>query len=317
MNFENIPKLVTKEDPYFFHKSIGILSLWHFEYRYYKLLSKNTMNITTDCDLMCLLIHVLLSASSFQFKIPQSRNYTGPMIYPEFRLHNLLFSYRSILCALFFYYKAPLVFNVLACYLTMVGADIVTHYYKDGTTMRDIQVDSTISEKKQKEIRLFHSKMQICATLFMIGNIDSAFSPLFAIQFSSFLMTLVRKNIIKTNAWHLLYALSLMVNIFVYNSLPLTFILFQQAAFKLFLYLRFHMGQNKYVAWSVIYGLYYLYIQYPYSFVYESYMKKFLVALYFINYLPLFLFPSCESPIFQSNLSFYFRPVSTIKDKDD
>jgi len=46
--------------------------------------------------------------------------------------------------------------------------------------------------------------MQVCATIFMLGNIDSAFGPLFAIQLSSFLITLVRKNIIKTNIWHFL-----------------------------------------------------------------------------------------------------------------
>jgi len=90
----------------------------------------------------------------------------------------------------------------------MIGADIVTYYYKDGTTMRGMQFDPNVSENKKKVITLFHSKMQLCATTYMLGNIDSAFSPLFAIQFSSFLMTLVRKNIIKRNHWHLLYSLS-------------------------------------------------------------------------------------------------------------
>ena len=37
MNIENIPKLITKEDPYHIHKILGILSLGHFTFRYYNI----------------------------------------------------------------------------------------------------------------------------------------------------------------------------------------------------------------------------------------------------------------------------------------
>ena len=102
MNIENIPKLITKEDPYHIHKILGIVSLAHFSYRYYQLWY-NSMGFNTNYDAAFLIVHALLSATSFQFKIPHSRNQASPMIYPEFRFHNLLFSYRSILCTLFFY----------------------------------------------------------------------------------------------------------------------------------------------------------------------------------------------------------------------
>ena len=226
MNIENIPKLMTKEDPYNIHKMLGILSLGHFAFRYYNLIYK-TMNFNTVYDISLLSIHYLLSVTSFQFKIPSTRNRIGPMIYPEFRLHNLLFSCRSIFCTIFFYHKLPIIYNILISYLTMIGADIVTYYYKDGTTIRNMQFDIDVPDEKKRAITLFNSKMQLCATIYMLGNIDSAFSPLFAIQFSSFLMTLVRKNIIKTKHWHLLYGLSLMINGLVYYSLHLDFILFQ------------------------------------------------------------------------------------------
>lgn len=299
MNFENIPKLVTKEDPYHIHKTLGILSLGHFGYRFFYLYN-GTMGFANTGDIFCLWCHILLTVTSFQFKIPNSRNQAGPMIYPEFRVHNALFSYRSILCAVLFYYNCPIFYNIVVCYLTMIGADIATYYYKEGTTMRDMRIDETIDEYKKKAIQLFHSKMQICATLYMIGNVDSAFSPLFAIQFSSFLMTLVRKNIIKTNSWHFLYALSLMLNVFVYQTMRMDYIVFQQIAFKVFAYLRFTKVYNKYMCWSIIYSFFYLYRQYPYELPYEIQLKQGMIVYLFVNYLPMFVFSSCRRPVFET-----------------
>ena len=63
-----------------------------------------------------------------------------------------------------------------------------------------------------------HSVQQFGATMFMMGNIDSAFAPLLAIQIAAFLMTLIRKSIISELDWHRLYAISLWLNIFVYWS---------------------------------------------------------------------------------------------------
>lgn len=294
MNIENIPKLATKEDPYHVHKTIGIVSFCHFSYRYYCYFFYKNMDFTTNYDIAFLLVHFLLSASSLYFKIPQKRNPVSPMIYPEFRLHNLLFSYRSILCTLFFYYKLPIVYNIIVCYLTMMGADIVTYYYKDGTTMRGIQFETDVPEEAKHKITMFHSKMQICATLFMIGNIDSAFSPLFAIQFSSFLMTLVRKNIIKKNNWHFLYGLSLIINIYVYNSLRLDYIIFQISSFKIFSYLRFTKNYNKYICWTIIYGIFFAYNHYPFTIMYDNICKQILILIYISKYLPVFFYKPLE-----------------------
>lgn len=289
MNLENVPKLVTREDPYHIHKTIGAVSLGHFAYRYYQLIRYNSMNIHNNFDMFLLFVNLLLQSSSFQFIIPQTRNKRSPMIYPEFRLHNLLFSYRSILCTMFFYYKFPIMYNIMLCYLTMIAADIVTHYYKDGTTMRGMHFDENVPDEKKQNITLFHSKMQLCASTYMLGNIDSAFSPLFAIQFSSFLMTLVRKNIIKKNHWHLLYGLSLMINVFVYYSLRFDFIVFQLLAYKLLYYLRLTKHYNKYLCWTLVYGFFLIYRQYPYTIIYETMIKNMLILTYFVFYLPYFI----------------------------
>lgn len=300
INIENVPKLITKEDPYNIHKTIGILSLLHFGYRYYKLYFKD-MDFNTDKDIFCLLLHFLLSASSFQFKIPQTRNRASPMIYPEFRMHNFLFSFRSILCTIFFYYKFPIYYNILTCFLTMGFADIVTYCYKDGTTMRDIKFDLDVPEDKRKAITSFHSKMQIAATFFMVGNTNSAFSPLFAIQFSSFLMTLVRKNIIKRNEWHLLYGLSLMINIFIYRTLSFDYIFFQQSTLVFFMVFRFKKNYNKYLCWSIVFLAFLIYKQYSYDIfnydnIYLNTIKIILFSKYFFDYLPMFVIPYNNLP---------------------
>ena len=57
----------------------------------------------------------------------------------------------------------------------------------------------------------FYATSQIVATttLLLTNNEDNAFAIMFPIQFSTFLMTLVRKGFINNNTWHLLYGLSL------------------------------------------------------------------------------------------------------------
>ena len=104
-----------------------------------------------------------------------------------------------------------------------------------------------------------HSIQQLAATMYMLGNIDSAFSPLFAIQIAAFLMTLVRKSIISELDWHRFYAISLWINIFVYwsfedNFTPL-FIIF---GIYTFYYIRIINGYNKYLVWNLIFILYYI-----------------------------------------------------------
>ena len=48
-------------------------------------------------------------------------------------------------------------------------------------------------------------------TLLTTDNEDNGFLIMFPIQLSTFLMTLVRKNIINNNTWHYIYTISLLV----------------------------------------------------------------------------------------------------------
>ena len=93
-------------------------------------------------------------------------------------------------------------------------ADMATaKYQKDNkTTTRDIPYDTKntwIPYVNKK----FYAISQLLATsaILLSDNCDNGFFIMFPIQLSTFLMTLVRKNIISNNTWHILYAMSLSV----------------------------------------------------------------------------------------------------------
>jgi hypothetical protein len=155
----------------------------------------------------------------------------------------------------------------------MVLADVVTSRYNTDTdianattTMRNMPFDSQIVEEDRRQIIQMQSSQQINATLFMLGNLDSCFSPMFAIQIAAFLMTLVRKNIIHPTMWHLIYNLSLWINVFCYNSLPIRYMILHPVLFQIFYYWRFTGDQsvpklfvgNKYVGWTIVFATFYV-----------------------------------------------------------
>ena len=131
----NVHKLVTKEDGHFghVHKIIGTAALAHYAYRAYLLITTGSMQFDAGLfTLCCILLHMLLSVSSFIFKIPNNRINSAPMIYPEFRLHSIIFAYRSLIVMLLMWASKrwdtvlPLYFRGVVVMLTMVAADSVT-----------------------------------------------------------------------------------------------------------------------------------------------------------------------------------------------
>ena len=255
-------KLVTKEDPYMLHKFLGTFVLIHYVYRYYLLFRYNDMFLMNPTGMNCIYIHGLLSISSLLFHIPSIRNPKSPMIYPEFRVHSILFALRSVVCCILHYHQYPLYYNIVVNYITMWNADLITYVYnpngKNGKTMRNMPFDDNISKEDQDSVTFMHSTMQIGATTFMLLTMDSAFSAMFAIQLAAFLMTLVRKNIISSRAWHILYAFSLWINIFIFLTPKLNIDLIVTQSSMYFIYKNFFFKYrfNKYYAWSVLYLLF-------------------------------------------------------------
>lgn len=256
----NLYKLSTKEDPIYIHKFLGLISLLNFTYRYYLLFVYGSMFIHTQFDLGMIAIHGCLSLSSLIFRIPQKRHANLPMIYPEFRLHSIAFGLRSVICCYVDFYGGTYKFyyKIGVCFGTMIVADLITKQYAEpgDTTMRAMPYAENTSKEDVNNITKFHSNQQVTATIFMICNMESAFSPLFAIQFAAFLMTMVRKSIIRPNNWHLLYSLSLMINVFVCYTFDLSQLVNVFIGINCFRLLRMKFRMNKYLGWTITFGIF-------------------------------------------------------------
>ena len=307
IHLENIHKLNTKEDSTFFHKYLGFLCFSNFIYRYGYYFTYGNMNLNNKFSMFFVFIHGLLSISSFIFHIPNLRNPLKPMIYPEFRLHSIIFACRSVICCWLYYCNYYYIHRIIICYQTMIIADMITNYYnkdgKNGKTMRNMPFDNTITVENQKRVTKMNSIMQIGATTFMLGNIDSAFSPLLAIQLAAFLMTLVRKSIITTTTWHAIYSFSLWINFYLFANLPISYIIINQIMMGNYIHFFFPYKINKYLAWTTNFGIlivykefkYDLYIDNTFSFynnIYFHYKLLFITIIfmfYFIKFKFLFI----------------------------
>ena len=275
-NFYNISKLFTHEDKNYFnlHKILGVISFINYSYKFYLWYNHDDMFIVNDIfNIGLITCHALLSISSFIFKIPQSRIRITPIIWPEGRLHSIIFGYRSIfiICIFFMYwYTHYEILNYLrgvVVFLTILSADYVTLYYKlyaktlneNDSTMRKMPHPSYYTQNFMDKLNIFYSISQIFATITCIfsKNIDKIFFVLFPIQIAMFLMTLAKKNIITTEGWHLWYSLSLLLNYYIqlktyrlsYDFIEKVIIIGLGTFFSIF---RLKYNWNKYYMWSII-----------------------------------------------------------------
>lgn len=123
--------------------------------------------------------------------------------------------------------------------------------------------------------------MQMYATYFMLGNINTAFSPMFAIQISSLLMTLVKKNIIKPAWWQYLYGLSLLTNVFLVLTMNNSFIVKMNIGCYFIYEWRIKYNYNKYIGWGIVFLFHYLFTPDwdSYSFTFLEYTEKQLIII--------------------------------------
>lgn len=289
LNLNNIYKLFTKEDELHIgkiieiidiHKTLGFISLINFSYRIGLWYIYDDMFIRNDIfNVIILGIHALLSSSSFIFKLSENRIKVTPIIWPEGRLHSIIFAYRSIfiMCLFFMYWKTKYeilnyVRGIIVLY-TIIFADFVTNYYKvtkktlneNDSTMRKMPNPFYISEKQMNILNIFYSVSQIFATMNCIfcKNIDKIFIIILPIQIAMFLMTLAKKNIITSGGWHLWYTISLLINYIIpIFSKKIGFDLDEKIIFFsisiIFSILRLKYNINKYILWNLIISIHWL-----------------------------------------------------------
>jgi hypothetical protein len=260
---ENAHKLATKEDPHHLHKILGVICMAHFAYRIALLMTTGNMQFHHPQDVYMITLHGALSVSSVVFHLSSVRNALKPMIYPEFRDHSILFACRSVAACCMHYSGCHYLWTMLLCLSTMNSADRITLCYQGPaaqgrrtTTMRNMPFDDGITPEDQLRIVRMHSRMQLGATWFMLISTDAAFLPLFAIQLAAFLMTLVRKSIITSRTWHLLYSIALWLNYEVLAQFTPGQLVMVTILYNLHHQVCFPRRANKYMVWVTHFVVY-------------------------------------------------------------
>lgn len=181
------------------HKTLGILCLLSFIWRMTQI-NDSDMGFQTKpyLTIPTLCLHLTLSLSSLEFKIPFRRIKEGSRIWPEYRLHSIVFASRSIAAMALYWFeqtynKEPIyVASVLIALSSMAAADLSTMSQKhQSKSIRDLDVSRATG--------YFFSACQFYATAgvrFGVRRYTIQFLCVFMVQLNPFLMTLRRKNLI-------------------------------------------------------------------------------------------------------------------------
>lgn len=273
----NMYKLVTHEDKFHIHKLLGVIALTHYIFRFVSLITTGSMgfeNHSTAKILFFFGIHTLLSWSSIIFHLPTRKNRQRPMIWPELRLHNIVFASRSIVDAVvntvFTDIMTRRLFGFIAAVVAMYAADRVSDHYrklelitKQDSTMRSMPWPKDAKMSLIAKVNIYYAMSQLFATAGVINvskkwttDVELALTTLFAVQLSALLMTLVRKSILGAYAWHFWYQISLALSwvllLYRYSERsPLPFVMMRTGIAIVIAYqVRFKLNANKYVMWT-------------------------------------------------------------------
>ena len=192
-------RLFTKEDNFNFHKTLGIYCLLSFLYRFANVGPSDMRFSASGATLLTIAVHASLSLSSLIFHIPLKRIASGYRIWPEYRLHSIIFACRSLLGMLVTWYELKhglepnSHLNIAIVLGTLLAADVGSAAVGEAghsNTIRDLDANAPT--------RFFFSAMQFHATmgcLFGLRRFSTQFLYVWIIQLNAFLMTIRRKNL--------------------------------------------------------------------------------------------------------------------------
>ena len=195
-------KLVTSHDRFHVHKALGLACLASFVYQYGVHWPRyGTLGATTPL----LLLHVALSCSGIQFSVPAQRILNWPtMIWEEYRLHAIVFSFRALPVA-----WLPVGLARLLCIAAVhVAADQVTvHWGQPGNTT----VRGDHARRKSPRVwwmtRSYAVYQYLALASHLVGRdgMQLGYNAFIAVQSSAFCMTLHRKGLITWKGHALTY----------------------------------------------------------------------------------------------------------------
>lgn len=256
--------LFTHEDTFNFHKLFGFPVLLHFIVRTLSVFRNpfNDMGFkATPATLGLILMHLMLSISSLIFKLPKVRIKEGSRIWPEFRLHSIVFACRSLACMAIVWaektYNLPPMYwaNVVVCFATLVAAEVATNSVDPisrSNTIRGLETSAAY--------KFAFSFMQFLGTtgcMFGLRAFAGQFAIVFIIQTYAFTLTLRRKNLVSHRATVFIYSYQLsigaavaQIEIWQAGGMQALFMFPCMAACAMLL--RVGLGLNKYVVWAIM-----------------------------------------------------------------
>jgi hypothetical protein len=260
-------KLVTKEDPRHVHKTLGILVLLSIIWRLSQY-GATDMGFETrpEWTAPTLVLHLVLNLSAFLFRIPPRRIDSGFRIWPEYRVHSLVFLCRSLAnifvswLEMTYSLEPNYAANYIIVIATIAAADL------GSMSVGKNQSDSIRKLDVPNYVRYFFSIMQFFATsgcLLGMRRSSVQFYFVIIIQCNAFLMTLQRKNLAGNKTLVYVYGSGLLLGLFVGRSEACIYgtngrVLISLVG-NLAILIRlgplpraFRIIQNKYVLWTVL-----------------------------------------------------------------
>ena len=259
--------LFTKEDVGNIHKILGISCLASFVYRYSHFGKQ-------DCHfgrhhpfgtVIFVIHHLALNVSSFMFKLPEKRIVSGYRLWPEARLHALVFVGRSLAFMMLFYAEDVMMspdvlpttkpwhwMNLVIVLGTCAAADAISSFQTyPSRTIRDLEFPPLW--------KWFFSTVQFVATaICLVGTTPRRYTYhlnfVAVVQCNAFLMTLRRKNLASHTVLMYVYAGLLLVGLTLTilddqysHCVHATAVIGIATAM-----IRFHWNMNKYVLWTLV-----------------------------------------------------------------
>jgi len=231
MKEANFKKLATREDPQHIHKTLGILSVCSFIYRYGYVYNTQG-NLGFDgmgqdkkmvmLDWATMIVHTTLALSSILFRVPGFRIPDKPMvIYEEYRQHAMVFTTRcfAVFVVAYLFPDAPCYVPPIVVMTHHLMADRITSIWgrPGNTAVRATSDSMKISEfyKGVSQLYSFYQFLAIGSHIVPNARLgDMAYNAIIAIQSSAFMMTLYRKRIIRGKMHMVMYASCLVLSAF-------------------------------------------------------------------------------------------------------
>lgn len=192
------------------HKILGISCLVSFIYRFCHLGRADGNFGRTWGTLGFVALHLSLNASAFIFAIPERRIRDGGFrIWPEYRIHSLVFTSRSLAFILLLWYEQTMTFayryerpsvqyyfmDLVVVLATCVAADLGSFVFQDKKHHSNTVRGATFTDPFEQ---YFASEMQLFLTAYcLVGyrRYTLHLVAVFVIQITSFLLTMRRKNV--------------------------------------------------------------------------------------------------------------------------